>query len=205
MTQIGRRPTPRKGPPKAASGGAGSQPGVPRPRPPRGAAAAPQTGAHAGAVPYPRTPRPSPAKKLFRPKHSGRSPLSSAPRFSSAFLPFFSVTHCLFPSAFSVFSAVRFLSLKSRKILFFGPALARQDKPQMPQMKCNGSGGARASATWMGRCSSAQSAPSAGSSLLLNEPCPEAGKYQAGHFGGRAACTAEDWRPDREGRLPWNP
>ncbi|MCX6547693.1 MAG: hypothetical protein NTW40_06595, partial [Acidobacteria bacterium] len=45
----------------------------------------------------------------------GRSPLSSAPRFSSAFLPFFSATPCLFSSAFSV---VRFLSLKSRKILF---------------------------------------------------------------------------------------
>ena len=64
---------------------------------------------------YPAPPRPSPAKKLFRPKHSGRSPLSSAPRFSSAFLPFLSATPCLFSSAFSVFSAVRFLSLKSRK------------------------------------------------------------------------------------------
>jgi len=38
------------GPPKAASGGAGSHPGVPRPRPPRGAAAAPRDGAPAGCA-----------------------------------------------------------------------------------------------------------------------------------------------------------
>ena len=42
---------------------------------------------------YPAPPRPSPAKKLFRPKHSGRSPLSSAPRFSSA-LSVFSGVSC---------------------------------------------------------------------------------------------------------------
>ena len=41
------------GPPTAASGEAGSHPGVPLPRPPRGAAAAPRDGAHAGPAPRP--------------------------------------------------------------------------------------------------------------------------------------------------------
>ena len=42
-----RADPPCMGPPKAASGVAGSHPGVPRPRPPRGAVAAPRDGAHA--------------------------------------------------------------------------------------------------------------------------------------------------------------
>ena len=152
------------GPPAAASGDAGSHPGVPRPRPPRGAAAAPRDRAHALcrttpdalSPPSPSIPGQGSFQALLRfppllsfpplpfsffgssgnsgeelptaenaesaearlPKHSGRSPLSSAPRFSSAFLPFFSATPCLFSSAFSVFSGVRLLPLKSRKILF---------------------------------------------------------------------------------------